>query len=227
MNYSASRISGVRQKELDNFKSCYNAVYTNMESLLNKKRAKRALLVNYATKVQTELNSEIPAPPVRLERYLNEINRRVRAVNDIHETIAEQTEESEVESLVIEQEDWLQNQMSVVDSLNELLTSLRSSVGVNVNAAADQNTAGSSVSDSDITDSRSTSSIKSGIKLTKLDLATFDGNDVDMFDDYREDHFTNVYSNKDLSGTTKMSYLRRTLKGDAYRMISGFKLNEE
>ena len=75
--------------------------------------------------------------------------------------------------------------------------------------------------------SDSTNTLRSGIKLTKLELATFDGTDVDAFADYKEDHFTNIFCNKDLTGATRMSYLRRTCKGEAYKMISGYPLTQE
>ena len=217
--------------ELIKSSTCNYAVYkTDMELQIVKKRAKRALLVNYCTLVNQELESEGTITTIKLERYVNELNKRARQVAEIHESLTELVEEGEIENLLSEQETWFENQMKEVDVLNERIASLRESL--TESQVADHNAQivdhnappGSTASGSDQSETRA---LNSGIKLTKLELATFDGVEIDNFSDYREDHYTNVYNNKDLSPVVKMSYLRRTLKGDAYRMISGFTLTEE
>ena len=198
-----------------------------MESQIIKKRAR---LVHYCTLVKQELESEGTITVIKLERCLNELNKRARQVAETHESLTESVEEGEIENLLSKQKTWFENQMKEVDVLNERIASVRVSITelqvadhnaqiVDHSAPPDNIASGSGQS--------KTRALNPSIKLTKLELATFDGVEIDQFSDYREDHYTNVYNSKDLSPIMKMSYLRRTLKGDAYRMISGFTLTEE
>ena len=132
-----------------------------------------------------------------------------------------------VEELIAEQDSWLEREMLIVDQLNDRIDQIQTSRPKSPTPDPREGSSTESLIDNQLTGNKDRNPLRSGIKLSKLELATFDGINVDMFSDFKEDHYTNIYCNKDLSGAVKKSYLRRTCKGEAYRMISGFSLTQE
>ena len=132
-----------------------------------------------------------------------------------------------VEELIAEQDSWLEREMLIVDQLNDRIDQIQTSRPKSPTPDPREGSSTESLIDNQLTGNKDRNPLRSGIKLSKLELATFDGINVDMFSDFKEDHYTNIYCNKDLSGAVKKSYLRRTCKGEAYRMIPGFSLTQE
>ena len=195
-----------------------------MESHLKKRRSVRTILSKYCKTVETALNAEIPASLITLERHSEELSKKIDSVTETHNTLTLLAEEAELDSVVTEQINWLENRMEILDILNTRIAELKNQ-SHNLNEPDARSFTADNASRGD--DSLDTLGLRSGIKLAKLDLATFDGVDIDAFADFKDDHYTNVYCNKALTPATKMSYLRRTCKGDALQMISGFTLSAE
>ena len=195
-----------------------------METHLRQRRSARTLLTKYCKTIETALDAENPASLITLERHSVELTKKIDAVNEIHNTLTTLTEEADLDNVISEQINWLENRMAVLDNLNTRIAELKNQSQI-TNEPDAQSFIADNVSRGD--DSLDTLGLRSGIKLTKLDLATFDGVDIDAFADFKDDHYTNVYCNKALTPATKMSYLRRSCKGDAYQMISGFTLSAE
>ena len=191
-----------------------------MEAQLKTKRIKRTALSKYCKQVESNLNATPPVSLATLERHMSELNARIAQVTDIHNTLTELVKEDDLDNLLSEHDNWLEDKMATFDRLSECITLKRlpdTGTTVQEPSIADDASRGG--------DSITSLSLRSGIKLTRLDLATFDGTDLDSFADYREDHYTNVYCNKDLTPAMKLSYLRRTCKGEAFKMISGYTLS--
>ena len=59
------------------------------------------------------------------------------------------------------------------------------------------------------------------VAVSYIELEPFYG-DVDTFSDLCEDHLTNVYNNKYIPVSQKMSYHRNSVHGEVKKMIAGF-----
>ena len=193
-----------------------------MEAQYKIRMIRRTSLNQYCEQIDANLGATPPVSLVTLERHMTELNTRIGLVTEIHNTLTELVKEEDLNNLLSEHDNWLEQRMVTFDRLSEALTQVRNaSNGTTVqNTSMSDNISGGG-------DSTDSLSLRSGIKLTKLELATFDGIDIDAFSDYKEDHYTNIYCNKDLSPTMKMSYLRQTCKGEAHKMISGYSLTAE
>ena len=193
-----------------------------MEDLLKQRQTRRLALSQYCDKISANIDANPLISVVALERHIAEINARISKVTETHNNLTEIVDEEGLANLISEQDDWLEPRLAILDKVSENLLQKRTemnSTTVQESSMTDSVSRGGDNSDS--------LPLVSGIKLGRLDLAIFDGVDLDSFADYKEDHYTNVYCNKTISPSMKMSYLKRTCKGDAHKMISGYSLTEK
>ena len=158
-----------------------------MEAQLKTKRIKRTALSKYCKQVESNLNATPPVSLATLEHHMSELNARIAQVTDIHNILTELVKEDDLDNLLSGHDNWLGDKMATFDRLSECITLKRlpdTGTTVQEPSIADDASRGG--------DSITALSLRSGIKLTRLDLATFDGTDLDSFADYREDHCTNV-----------------------------------
>ena len=149
-----------------------------MKELYKTRDTKRKLLTRYCKTIKETLDILPPVGLNTLKRHLSEVTKRAQQVSDAHTDLTHAADADvsiNVEELIAEQDSWLEREMLIVDQLNDQIDQIQTSRPKSPTPDPREGSSTESLIDNQLTRNNDRTAFRSGIKLSQLELATFDG----------------------------------------------------